>query len=142
MMKAGKYIRLGEYENIKLGFGTVDFRNLKTIYIKLNSWLLPINDEEDFDLIISTTRRLIKDIIYKKSNNLFRPQSIVDLDIKSKGIKTDKKSFMNLEITLYTINHFDIKDITIKEYIKNLSIDIIEGALIDKNLFNFNKTKN
>lgn len=141
-MKAGKYIRLGEYENIKLGFGTVDFRNLKTIYIKLNSWLLPINDEEDFDLIISTTRRLIKDIIYKKSNNLFRPQSIVDLDIKSKGIKTDKKSFMNLEITLYTINHFDIKDITIKEYIKNLSIDIIEGALIDKNLFNFNKTKN
>lgn len=141
-MKIGKYIRIGEYENVKLGFGTVDFRNLKTIYIKLNSWLLPVDDDEDFDLIISTTRRLIKDIIYKKTNNLFRPQSIVDLDIKSKGIKADKKSFMNLEITLYTINHFDIKDTAIKEYIKNLSIDIINRALINKNLFNFYKTKN
>jgi hypothetical protein len=141
-MKVGKYIRLGDYENVKLGFGTVDFRNLKTIYVKLNSWLLPINDDDDFDLIISTTRRLVKEIIYNKSNNLFRPQSIVDLDIKSKGIKADKKSFMNLEITLYTTNHFDIKDNVVREYIKNLSIEIINQALINKNLFNFYKTKN
>ena len=141
-MKAGKYIPLGDYENVKLGFGTVDFRNLKTIYIKFNTWLSPIDDEDDFDLIISTTRRLIKEIIYNKSNNLFRPQSIVDLDIKSKGIKAQKKSFMNLEITLYTINNFDIKDKLVKDYVKKLSIDIIDNALINKNLFNFNKTKN
>ncbi len=140
-MKVGKYIPLGDYENVKLGFGTVDFINLKTIYIKFNSWLLPI-DDDDFDLIISTTRRLIKEIIYKKSNNLFKPQSIVDLDIKSKGIKAEKKSFMDLEITLYTINQFDIKDKLIKNYIKKLSTDIIDNALINKNLFNFSKTKN
>jgi len=141
-MKTGKYILLGDYKNIKLGFGTVDFKNLKTIYVKLNTWLLPIDDEDDFDLIISTTRRLIKEIIYNKKNHLFRPQSIVDLDIKSKGIKAEKKSFMNLEITLYTSNHFDIKNSAVKEYIKSLSIEIIDKALINKNLFNFYKTKN
>jgi hypothetical protein len=141
-MKAGKYLSLDDYENVKIGFGTVDFRNLKTIYIKINSWLLPVDDNDDFDLIISTTRRLIKEIIYKKSNSLFRPQSIVDLDIKSKGIKSEKKSFMNLEITLYTYNHFDIKDIVVKDYVKKLCIDIIDNALVNKNLFNFYKTKN
>jgi len=49
---------------------------------------------------------------------------------------------MDLEITLYTINQFDIKDKLIKNYIKKLSTDIIDNALINKNLFNFSKTKN
>jgi hypothetical protein len=139
-MKVGKFIKLGDYENVKLGFGTVDFKNLKTVYIKFNSWISP-NDNDDFDMIISSTRRLIKNIIYNKNNDFFKPQSIVDLDIKSKGIKVEKKSFMNLEITLYTSNHFDIKDKKLKQYIKTLSTEIIENALIDKNLFNFYKTK-
>jgi hypothetical protein len=139
-MKIGKFIKLGDYENVKLGFGTVDFKNLKTVYIKFNSWISP-NDNDDFDMIISSTRRLIKNIIYNKNNDFFKPQSIVDLDIKSKGIKVEKKSFMNLEITLYTSNHFDIKDKKLKQYIKTLSTEIIENALIDKNLFNFYKTK-
>jgi hypothetical protein len=34
-MKIGKYIPLGEYNNVKIGYGTVDFKNLKTVYLKL-----------------------------------------------------------------------------------------------------------
>jgi hypothetical protein len=33
-MKIGKYIPLGIYKNVKIGYGTVDFKNLKTIYPK------------------------------------------------------------------------------------------------------------
>ena len=39
-MKTGKYIALGYYNDVKVGYGTVDHKKLKTIYIKLNSFLL------------------------------------------------------------------------------------------------------
>jgi hypothetical protein len=141
-MKTGKYISIGEYNNVKIGYGTVDFKNLKTIYLKFNSWLQPENDTEDFNLIISKTRRSIKENIYNLKNENFKPQSIVDLDIRTKGIKLEKKSFMNLEVTLYVEKTFDIKSKDIKEFIKKTSYSIINDCLIDKKLFNFNKTKN
>jgi hypothetical protein len=141
-MKTGKYISVGEYNNVKIGYGTVDFKNLKTIYVKFNSWLQPENDTEDFNLIISKTRRKIKENIYNLKNENFKPQSIVDLDIRTKGIKLEKKSFMNLEITLYVEKIFDIKSKEIKELIKKTSYSIINDCLTDKKLFNFHKTKN
>jgi len=141
-MKNGKYYPIGDYKNIRLGYGTIDFKNLKTIYIKFNSWLNPKNNDDEYDNIISASRRKIKEIISKNHSINFKPQCIVDLDIKSKGIKKDKKSFMSLEVTLYVDNKFDIKSCEIKEHIKCLSHNIIDDALIDKNLYNFNKTKN
>lgn len=141
-MKFGKFINLGDYENIKIGYGTVDFRNLKTIYIKLNSWVKPTDDSIDFDRTILSSRKKIKDIIREhKLENLFKRESIVDLDIRTKGIKLDKKSFMNLEITLYTINQFDVKNKEVRNSIRSLVENIVDNCLIDKSLFNFSKTK-
>lgn len=140
-MKTGKFIKIDDYNNIKMGYGTVDFKNLKTVYIKFNCWLLPDNDTEDFKSIISSSRRKIKNIIYENKNQYFKSECIVDLDIKSKGIKKEKKSFMNLEITLFVENYFDIKNKNVKDYIKKLSMEIIDSGLDNKNLFNFYKTK-
>ena len=141
-MKFGKFINLGNYENIKIGYGTVDFRNLKTIYIKLNSWVSPTDDSLDFDKTILRSRKKIKDLIWEYNLvNLFRRESIVDLDIRTKGIKLNKKSFMNLEITLYTTSQFDVKNKEIKNTVKGLVETIVDNCLIDKSLFNFSKTK-
>jgi hypothetical protein len=140
-MKTGKFINLGIYNNVKIGYGTVDFKNLKTIYLKFNSWLQPEIEDEDFDGIISKTRRQIKQMIYGLKNPYFKNQSIVDLDIRVKGLKLEKRSFMNLEITLYVDNQFDIKSKEIKFFIKELSENVIEANLIDKKLFNFHKSK-
>lgn len=141
-MKDGKFIELGNYKNVKIGYGTVDFRNLKTVYLKLNSWLLPLNDETEYDLIVLSSRRKIKNLIYELNNYNFKKESIVDLDIKINGIKSSKKSFMNLEITLFVNQPFDIKDSEYKSLIKNIIKNIIDTCLQDKTLFNFNKTKN
>lgn len=140
-MKIGKYIPLGEYKNVKIGYGTVDHKNLKTIYLKLNSWVQPINDDDNYISLIGRSRKVIKNQIYSLSCDKFRQQSIVDLDIKTKGIKLEKRSFMNLEVTLFVNQQFDIKSKDTKEYIKNVIIDIIENSLTNKNLFNFYKTK-
>jgi len=140
-MKIGKYIPLGEYKNVKVGYGTVDFKNLKTIYLKLNSWVQPINGNEDFDSSINKTRRIIKEIIYNIKNENFKPQCIVDLDIKTKGIKIEKRSFMNLEVTLYVDKLFDVKSKSTKNVVKEIIENVIDNGLTDKNLFNFNKNK-
>jgi hypothetical protein len=143
-MKIGKYIPLGIYKNVKIGYGTVDFKNLKTIYLKINSWVQPENeedDDEDFKYLISKTRRGIKEIVYNLRNQNFKSQSIVDLDIRTKGIKQEKKSFMNLEITLYVDNKFDVKSNETKSNIKEIMKTIIDDGLSNKKLFNFYKTK-
>ena len=55
-MKIGKYIPLGTYNDVKIGYGTVDFKNLKTIYLKLNSWLQPENETDDFNHLIGKNK--------------------------------------------------------------------------------------
>jgi hypothetical protein len=140
-MKTGKFIPLGVYNDVKIGYGTVDFKNLKTIYLKLNSWLQPENENDDYNGLIFKARKQIKQIIYNLKNSNFKDQCIVDLDIRTKGIKLEKKSFMNLEITLYVDTYFDVKSKEIKNSIKDIMETIIDEGLIDKKLFNFNKTK-
>ena len=140
-MKTGKYIPLGTYNDVKIGYGTVDFKNLKTVYLKLNSWVQPENDTEDYNQTISKTRRKIKESIYNLKDSNFKDQCIVDLDIRTKGIKLEKRSFMNLEITLYVEKQFDVKSKEIKNIIKNLLVDVVNDGLIDKKLFNFHKSK-
>jgi hypothetical protein len=140
-MKIGKYIPLGTYNEVKIGYGTVDFKNLKTIYLKLNSWLQPENETDDFNYLIGKSRRKVKEIIYNLKSPYFKEQSIVDLDVRTKGIKLEKRSFMNLEVTLYVSNQFDIKSKDIKLIINDLFEHIIDEGLSDKKLFNFYKTK-
>ena len=140
-MKTGKYIPLGTYQNVKIGYGTVDFKNLKTIYLKLNSWIQAENETDDFDLTINKTRRKVKEIIYNLKNTNFKQQSIVDLDVRTKGIKLEKRSFMNLEVTLYVDKQFDVKSKETKNNIKDILLTVIEEGLSNKKLFNFYKSK-
>jgi hypothetical protein len=140
-MKTGKFITLGYYGNVKIGYGTVNHKNLKTIYIKLNSWIEPEDDENEFNELLSKTKRKIKLRIYNLKSDLFKKESIVDLDVRTKGIKLGKKSFINLEITLFTQKHFDIRSKELKNTIKSLVENIIDSDLDNKILFNFSKNK-
>lgn len=141
-MKIGKYIPLGDYKEVKIGYGTVDFKNLKTIYLKFNAWVEPENEELDYDKTILVARKSLKDLIRTYNfNGLFKKESIVDLDIRTKGIKMNKRSFMNLEITLFVDTFFDVKSQNIKTLLKNFIYISIDECLSDKTLFNFNKSK-
>ena len=140
-MKTGKFLPLGHHHNVKIGYGTVDYKNLKTIYLKFNSWLLPNNDTTDYESVIAKTRRTIKSRIYDLNNQYFKRECIVDLDVRTKGFKLDKKSFMNLEITFYVEKTFDIKSKEIKNLMKEICETIIVNDLNDRNIFNFFKNK-
>ena len=139
-MKTGKYFPLGYHKNIKIGYGTVDYKNIKSIYIDFNTWILPKN-EDDFEKIISKTRKKIKKFFLENKTVFFQRECIVNLDISTKGLKLNKRSFMSLELTLYVNNIQDIKSQEIKDEIVKISKTVIDDYLNDKNLFNFHKNK-
>lgn len=141
-MKKGKFITIGTHNNVKLGYGTVDSKNLKTIYIQLNSWIQPTNEDSDFDKLINKARRKTKELVRELKSDYFKLESIVHLDIKTNGIKTNKRSFMDLEITLFVNKNFDVRSRDIKDIIYNLSKNVIDEVLIDETFFNFFEKKN
>jgi len=140
-MKKGKFITIGSYNNVKLAYGTVDSKNLKTTYVQLNSWVQPSSEDVDFEKLINKTRRKIKELVRDLKSDYFKLESIVHLDIKTNGIKTNKRSFMDLEITLFVNKAFDVRSKEIKEIIEKLSKNVIDEVLIDETLFNFFEKK-
>ena len=140
-MKNGRYIPLGDYKKIKLGYGTIDIKNLKSVYLKMNAWIEPLDDELDFNRLVMKINKKIKDYFYNKKIEFFKKEIIVDFDLRTKGIKLDKKSFMDLEITLFVDKVFDVKNNDIKKMIKENIITIIDTFMIDDNKYKFHKTK-
>jgi len=140
-MKLGRFIPLGNYRDVKIGYGTINHRDLKTIYLKLNSWLEPQDSDINYDSIVKLSRTKIRKLIYNLGFDIFRPESIVDLDIRTKGISKEKRSFMDLVITLYVLKDINIKSDQLKQDINSLIREIVDTCLNDELLFNFNKKK-
>ena len=80
-MKLGRYIPLGDHKNVKIGYGTINHKNLKTIYLSLNSWLETNEICEDYDAILRSSKNKIKRLVHNLGHGLFREESIVDLDV-------------------------------------------------------------
>jgi hypothetical protein len=120
-MKKGKSIKLNLYNSIKTVYGTVDSKNLKSIYINIQSWVTPKDDYDNWNRIVSTLSREIKHSVFESNNtSIFQEKSIIDLDLRTSGISYGKKSFLNLEINLYTINEIDFKSPELKNSIKDI----------------------
>jgi len=127
-MKKGKTSQLKLFSDAKCYYGTVDAKNLKTVYIVLQSWVEPIKEFENWDRANGLLKREIKHVLLEVLDySFFEKHNIVDLDLRSSGIQKGKRSFMNLEITLYTKKHVDFKSEILKENIKN----VIESVYTD-----------
>lgn len=141
-MKIGKFIKLGTYKNIKIGYGSVDYKNLKTVYLKLNSWVKPKNDIDNYEYKQNRIKKKIKDLFYNLNNEKFKKDFIIDFDLRTKGITLDKKSFMDLEITLYTNGQYDIKNQNFKNEIKKILINVIDNCIENSDVYVFFDKKN
>jgi len=141
-MKKGKSVKLNLYSPIKTSYGTVDSKNLKSIFLSIQSWVTPKKDQESWVRIVSCLRRdiacLVNEVI---DDEIFMKKCIVDLDLRTSGICLGKKSFFNLEITLYTNNPVDFKSLEIKESIKKIVKTIFKQVIIQNNYFEFYPTK-
>jgi hypothetical protein len=142
-MKKGKTININQYDSLKTFYGTVDSKELKSIYINIQTWVTPIEDKDSWSNVVNTLTRSIKHSVFSSlDRELFKENFIVDLDLRTSGIRKDKKSFMNLEINLYTNISLDFKSNEIKESVKKIIKKIYRENIINNRHFNFSSSKN
>ena len=67
-MKKGKSCVLKGYKNFKTSYGTVDSKNLKSIYINIQSWVEPKKSLENWSREVSFLNRLIKQLLLEISD--------------------------------------------------------------------------
>jgi hypothetical protein len=141
-MKKGKSIKLNLFNPIKSVYGTVDSKNLKSIYINIQSWVTPKTDNDNWNRVVCNLSREIKHSVYNSINqSIFNEHSIVDLDLRTSGISYGKKSFFNLEVNLYSNNNIDFKSTEIKESVKNTIKNIFKNDMVNNEYFEFSISK-
>ena len=141
-MKKGKSVKLNLYSPIKSVYGTVDSKNLKSLYINIQSWVSPKFDHDNRNRVVCNLSREIKHSVFNSiDDKLFKEQSIVDLDLRTSGISHGKKSFFNLEVNLYTTKEFDFKSPELKESVKEIIRNIVRDNVIENKYFDFSISK-
>jgi hypothetical protein len=141
-MKKGKTVKLNQYESIKTQYGTVDSKQLKSLYINIQTWVCPKKEMENWERVVGGMSRNIKHSVYESINReLFSEKFIVDLDLRTSGIQVEKKSFMNLEVNLYTKTELDFKGSILKENVKKIIRQIYKDCVLKNDYFTFSSTK-
>lgn len=142
-MKKGKSVKLNLFQPIKSSYGTVDSKNLKSIYINIQSWVSPKTDYENWNRIVCNLSREIKHSVFNSIPiNTFTENSIVDLDLRTSGILHGKKSFFNLEVNLFTTESLDFKSQELKDGVKRIIKTIYNNNISNNKYFDFSKSKN
>jgi hypothetical protein len=126
-MKKGKEVNVKLNKKFKTYYGTIDNKDLKTVYVGISTWVIPLFDLDDYSRHISKIRKKIKTGIYQNINSqLFRnDHHIVDIDIKDSRIEFNKSSYLHVEIILFS----KIKESVLSYTIKNDMIRFINGIL-------------
>jgi hypothetical protein len=141
-MKKGKNVKMNLSNSFKSSYGTVDSKNLKSLYINIQSWVSPKQDLENWNRVVGNLSRELKHTVFDSINtNLFSKNSIVDLDLRTSGIFSGKKSFFNLEINLYLDKELDFKSNEIKDSVKRIVRSIQKTNILGNQYFDFSLTK-
>jgi hypothetical protein len=141
-MKKGKSVKVNLSNVFKCAYGTVDSKNLKSVYINIQTWVSPKIDHDNWNRVVCNLSRELKHTIFDSiDDNLFENKSIVDLDLRTSGINYGKKSFLNLEINLFTNKEIDFKSNELKDSVKNIITNIYESNIKENNYFDFTLTK-
>ena len=142
-MKKGKTAKLNIFDDAKCYYGTVDSKNLKSIYMVLQTWVEPLDDYDNWSKITGEIKRqILHTMLEVVDYTTFEKKHIVDLDLRTSGIQKNKKSFLNLEITLYIHNdNFDFKSLILRSKIKNILTSIYKDELKNSKYFILSKTK-
>ncbi len=92
-MKKGKTSKLNIFDDAKSYYGTVDSKEMKSIYIVLQTWIQPSDDYDNWEKITGHIKRQIQHTLLEVLDfTIFEKKQIVDLDLRTSGIQKGKKS--------------------------------------------------
>ena len=102
-MKKGKTSRIVGFPEAKINYGTVDAKQLKSIYLNIQSWVTPKYEFEKPERVVSDLSKSIKNSVYEIiDTGLFKSNYIVDLDLRTSGITFGKKKFYEFRNYLFS----------------------------------------
>jgi hypothetical protein len=146
-MKNGKEVKVNNFKNYTIVYGSVDNKHSRAVYINISAWAEPQDNET-----VSYTRA-IKDINKKVRQTLFnifdtkieteikKNHTIVDLDIRESGIRYGKRSFTNCEITLFLNSEIPVNSEGMKEKLDMVTEKLIKTCFDNNKTFKFHKKK-
>lgn len=146
-MKTGKELKINNFKNYNIVFGSVNNKHPKAVYINISAWAEP-NDENEINYT-----RVIRDINKKTKQVLFnifdgnfqseflKDRTIVDLDIRESGIRYGKRSFMNCEMTLFLNTEIPVNSEFMKDMLDDIVKSVISLVFEDNRSFKFYKKK-
>ena len=141
-MKTGKTIPIKVHPEFKAHIGTVDWKNLQSIYVQFSTWAQPIKEYNCWGCVVKSFRKLLKTGMTRLiDDNNFKTNMIVDLDLRSSGISIGKKSFMKCEITFFTKSKLNLKNRQTITSIEEKTRKLITEELKGNEYFSFYSTK-
>ena len=142
-MKKGKTSKLNIFDDAKCYYGTVDSKNLKSIYVVLQTWVEPIDDYDNwFKITGEIKRKILHTMLEVVDYTTFEKRHIVDLDLRTSGIQKNKRSFLNLEITMFVHSqNLEFKSLILRNKIKTILQSIYIDDLKNSKYFILSKTK-
>jgi len=142
-MKKGKTSFLQGFKTAKIVYGTVDSINLKSLYLNIQTWVEPIYECDNWTRTVLNLSRSIKHSIYESINKqIFDDKFIVDLDLRTSGIKVDKASFLNLEITFFTKENIVFKSENLSTELNHILKEVHDNVLKKSKYFTIQYSKN
>jgi len=147
-MKKGKELKMDNFKNYNIVFGSVNNKHPKAIYINISAWCDPQTDSViSYTRVIRDINKKVKQILYNNFDlnpitEFVKDRTIVDLDIRESGIRYGKRSFMNCEITLFLKNEISVSSDEIKPMLDEVTDLVIKSAFEHSRYFKFYKKKN
>ena len=142
-MKKGKTSKLDLFQDAKCYYGSVDATELKSIYLVLQTWVKPTQERDNWERVVGTISRTIKHKVLEVYNkSLFKEHFIVDLDLRTSGIKVDKASFLNLEITFFTKENIEFKSENLSNELNYILKEVHNNVLGKSKYFTIQYSKN
>jgi hypothetical protein len=141
-MKKGKELNVKLHEDFKTYYGTIDNKSLKTIYAGISTWITPNVESDEYSSLVSNLRKIIKSNVHRNINyQLFNNEKyIVDVDVKGDRVNFNKKSFLNIEVTLFVKNGGTILSESYKSDMHRF-LNTIIGTMRLSNNFKFSNKK-
>ena len=144
MIKQGREVKTNISDVFRTSYGTVDISTMKSVYLNLSSWVEPLYESDSWDKTITKFKYNIDNLIHRELRETkLKKKAIVDLDLRSSGMKRGKRSFMRCEVTMFTKNKnkLDIKSKELVKPLNHITNMIINETLIPIEGFKFHKTK-
>ena len=137
--KFGKEKKLFTDDKFRVKYGTIDAVKLNAVYLNIESWVTPKEDENYESFIRLIRKKIMINIKEKLDRAKFNEYFIVDLDLRASGMSLNKKSFMFIEVTVYPKEKIKFNSTLMFKNMRELSNLVIES--LEQNKLDFYSKK-